>query len=84
MNCDVYEYFDVDAESQLIAWVWKEKKFPVKLEVSNYFGKTSIFFDDIRLNEPIPESLFELPKDAKLIDMTQEMPKIGDLLKEYQ
>ena len=84
MKCDVYEYFDEDANSQLVAWVWKEKNFPVKLELKNYFGKTTIFFDDIRLNEPIPESFFELPKDTKLIDLTQGMPQMSDILKEYQ
>ena len=84
LNCDIYEYFDTDSDSQVIAWVWKEKSFPIKIEIKNYFGKTSVFFDDVRINEPIPESFFELPQDAILIDMTQKLPNMGDILQEYQ
>ena len=84
VNCDVYEYFDTDSDSQVVAWVWKEKNFPLKIEIKNYFGKTSVIFDDVKINEPIPESFFELPQGAILIDMTQNLSNMGDVLQKYQ
>jgi len=84
VNCEVYEYLDTDSDAQVVAWVWKEKKFPMKIDIKNYFGKTSVIFDDVRINEPIPESFFELPQGAIFIDMTQNLPNMGDILQEYQ
>ncbi|MEA3489166.1 MAG: hypothetical protein U9R44_02340 [Candidatus Omnitrophota bacterium] len=67
--CDIYKYSD-NFGSDVTVWVWREKKFPVKMVMDNRGVKTQVLFSDIRMNEPVPESLFELPGGARVVDMT--------------
>lgn len=76
--CDVYEYTDNHSGVDVKVWVWKKKKFPVKMEMSGSpYGKTEIVFSDIEINKPIPGSFFELPQGVKLVDASSMGSSMG-------
>ncbi len=57
-------------QRQAKAWVWKEKTFPVKIEVDAPEGKTTIDIVNINFSPEIKDSDFELPEGVKLVDFT--------------
>lgn len=73
-TCDVYTYIDPTTNAGVKAWVWQEKYFPIKMEMENTaMGTAIITFSDIKIDEPIPASKFELPSGAKVLDMQSLM-----------
>ena len=79
--CDIYEFKDPATLADSKAWVWKEKKFPVKIEIgSPVSGITRIEMTDIRLDQPIDDKAFELPAGLPVTDlaaMNSELPEIA-------
>jgi outer membrane lipoprotein-sorting protein len=63
--CDVYRYRDELSGSIVTVWVWQGKDFPAKMVFAGGMVENSVTFRDIKLDEPIPAEIFELPKDAK-------------------
>lgn len=62
---DVYRYRDELSGSIVTVWVWQGKDFPTKMVFAGGLVENSVTFMDIKLDEPIPAEVFELPKDAK-------------------
>ena len=67
--CDVYRYTDPAAEGATTVWVWKDKMFPVRVEMDGPDGKMVTELSNIRLGAAIPDSAFALPDDVEVIDM---------------
>ena len=59
-DCLVVEYASDDTESTMKAWLWKEKRFLVRLDLISPEGTTTIEFRNIDFGD-IPDSVFELP-----------------------
>jgi hypothetical protein len=57
-DCLVVEF--VDGEITLKAWLWKEKRFLVRLDIISPEQTTTIAFKNIDFGD-IPDSVFELP-----------------------
>ena len=49
-------------------WIWKEKGFPVKVEVDTAEGKTTMEYKNIDFGN-IPDSEFELPAGVQIMEM---------------
>ncbi len=72
--CDIYKYTESSHGMDVSAtvWVWKKHPFPLKMIMENPFGNSEVYFRNVRINEPIPESMFELPKNARVMDVTKQ------------
>ena len=84
-ECDVYEYVDKYSRAHVIAWIWKEKEFPVQMMIKPPVGyQTLVTFRDIKINGPVSDELFELPKSSSYIDTTNVVDSIKGLLQQYK
>jgi outer membrane lipoprotein-sorting protein len=69
-DCNVYKYKDTFSGSPTTAWIWKEKNFPVKIEIETPFGTSTAVFSDININVEISDRMFDLPKNARFFDIS--------------
>ena len=74
-ECDIYKFMEPVIRRNATAWVWREKKFPVKIEVESPGGSTLIELKNIQFDVKMEESNFDLPADVKIIELP-EMPPI--------
>lgn len=70
-TCDIFIYTDPMLKREAKAWVWREKDFPVQIEVDAAEGKTLIQIQDIKFDVAIQDTEFQLPAGAKIMDMNQ-------------
>lgn len=71
--CDVYEFTDPSTGARTKAWVWQEKRFPVKIETDSPQGRMTVELTNIVLGAAIPDSMFELPPGVTMMPMGQMM-----------
>jgi hypothetical protein len=57
-------------------WLWKKYGLPIKIESDDGKIKTSVTYENLDFS-PIPDNMFELPKDVKITDMTN-LPDLKD------
>lgn len=74
VECDVYTFMEPNILRPGKSWVWKEKSFPVKIEVDAPEGKTTIEISNVNFAPAVQDSDFELPADAKIFDPTTMFP----------
>lgn len=67
-ECDVYKFVEPMVQKEAKAWVWKEKQFPVKIEVPAPEGLTVVELNNIQFDPKTDAATFSLPKEAKIID----------------
>jgi outer membrane lipoprotein-sorting protein len=67
--CDIYRYTDSETGDLNTAWVWKEKMFPIRIEIDGAKGKLIMEFSNIQLGAAIPDETFQLPKGVQVMDM---------------
>jgi outer membrane lipoprotein-sorting protein len=68
--CDIYEFQDPRTNLVTKAWVWKEKQFPIKMEIQSPRGPILMEFTNLKMDEHLDDSLFELPEGVKI----QQLP----------
>jgi outer membrane lipoprotein-sorting protein len=78
-DCDIYEFFDEEMGLEGKAWIWKNTQFPVKIQMETPVGRFQSVFRDIKIGQPVPDSMFELPKDVEYIDATDIVETITTL-----
>jgi outer membrane lipoprotein-sorting protein len=66
--CDIYQYADPQGEGSVTAWVWRERQFPVKVELGGLEGTTVAELTNIQLDIPLAESEFALPDGVEVLD----------------
>ncbi|CEG12725.1 hypothetical protein MSIBF_A2670001 [groundwater metagenome] len=64
--CIVYEY--TAEEEKIKSWVWKDKGFPIRTEMTTAQGKIITEYKNIEFAN-IPDSMFELPAGVKITEM---------------
>ncbi len=69
-ECDVYEYTDEASGSEVTAYVSEIKALPLKMVIMSSFGTTEIIFSNIKVGVELPDELFCIPPEAKIIDTT--------------
>lgn len=80
-KCTVIEFETVteDATVTQKMWVWKDHGFPIKVEMTSTHGGTPVTtvmeMKNIEFG-PIDPSVFELPADAEIMEMSSGMPSI--------
>ena len=74
-ECDIYTFTEPVIRRSARAWIWREKKFPVKIEVESPGGSTIVELKNIQFDPKLAESDFELPKDIKVLEIP-EMPPL--------
>lgn len=57
-------------------WLWKKYGLPVKIETDDGKTKTAVTYENFDFS-PIPDNMFELPKDVQITDMTN-LPDLKD------
>ena len=78
MACDVYEFTDPGLKGTTTAWVWKEKQFPVRMEMHGPDGLMTVELSNIQMGAAAQDAMFQLPPGVKPMDMGSTM---GDLQK---
>ena len=76
VECDVYTFVEPNIKQPGKAWIWREKSFPVKIEVDAPEGKTTIEMANINFSPASQDSDFDVPSDAKIFDPTSGAPKL--------
>ncbi|MFH1483877.1 MAG: DUF4412 domain-containing protein [Chloroflexota bacterium] len=64
--CLVVEYTDEGTKTK--SWMWKEKGFPIRVEMATPEGTTVMEFKNIEFAD-IPDSMFELPAGVQIVQM---------------
>ncbi len=67
--CEIYRFTDPSFQGTMTAWVWTEKQFPIKMELAGPQGTTLVELTNVRLGSAVPESAFQLPAGAQVMDM---------------
>lgn len=80
MTCDVYEFTDPELKGTTTAWVWKEKQFPVRMEISGQGGPMVVELSNIELDVATDEAMFRLPPGVEVMDMGAMMGDMQQLL----
>ncbi len=63
--CDVYEYETPDGKAK--AWLWREKAFPLRVEVTGAGGKVVSEMKNVQFGN-VPDNLFQLPAGVQVMD----------------
>lgn len=71
-NTEVYSFTEPTLKKEAKAWVWKEKEFPVKIEVKAPEGVTLVELFNINLDPKIAEETFQVPAGAKVVDLAAQ------------
>lgn len=79
-RCDVYQFDDPNARGTVKAWVWKEKRFPVRLEIDGAQGNMVIEISNVLVGAGIRDTVFQLPEGVQVMSMGQMMQGMTDLL----
>ena len=80
--CDVYEFDDPGSHSTTTAWVWTERRFPVKLEMDGVEGRVTVEISNILLGAGIDESVFQLPAGVDVVSMGTLMQGAAGVLQQ--
>ncbi len=75
-SCDIYEFFDEETGLQGKAWIWRDAEFPVKIQMDTPMGRFQSVFKDIKIDQPVPDNMFELPEEVEYIDATDVVETI--------
>ena len=68
-SCWVIEFTDLSAREDVKAWVWKDKAFPIRVEMKSHQGPTMLQeYKNIDFGN-ILDSEFELPAGVEVIDL---------------
>lgn len=75
VECDVYEFTDPLINASSRAWLWKEKNFPVRIEVDAPEGLTAVDFKNIKIGEPINAEEFVIPAETQILQPQMAPPQ---------
>ncbi len=64
--CDVYEYETDGGKAK--AWIWREKGFPLRTEVTTASGKVVSEMKNVQFGN-VPDNLFQLPAGVQVMDL---------------
>jgi len=71
--CAVYRFTNPATNEMTKVWVWKEREFPVKIELKGGSGTMVIELTNIQLGGVVPESTFQLPPGIQAVDVGSPM-----------
>jgi outer membrane lipoprotein-sorting protein len=73
MPCDVYEFTDPELKGTTTAWVWKEKQFPVRMELNGPDSMMTVELSNVQVGIATQDAMFQLPPDVNVLDMASMM-----------
>lgn len=65
----IYQYKDAASQADTKIWVWKEKNFPLKIEIPRPKGSTLITFTNINFKPEIKTDTFKVPEGTKITEL---------------
>lgn len=68
LDCDIYEFNEPTIQKLSKAWIWREKSFPVKIEVPAPEGLTVVQLSNIQFDPPTDPAVFQLPAETEIVD----------------
>ena len=66
--CDIYRFTDQSSGEVITTWVWKDKRFPVKIEQQLPQGRVVAVMTNVQVGVDIPDAVFQLPADTQVLD----------------
>ena len=66
--CDIYEFKDPRTNATSKVWLWKDRQFPVKSEMTFMGNTVTTQMEEIKIDIPISDSEFTLPPSVDIID----------------
>jgi len=67
--CDVYRFTDPAINGPVTAWVWKERQFPIRLEMDGPDGHVVVELSNIQVGASADPAAFQLPAGVPIMDM---------------
>lgn len=67
-DTEVYSFVEPNIKKPGKAWIWKEKQFPIKIEVQAPEGVTTIDIQNVNFQPSLKDEDFQLPKDTKIVN----------------
>ena len=80
--CDIFEFNDPDEGGKGKAWVWKERQFPIKVEMQTENGLMVVDVENIQFNPAVSDNDFELPVGISMVDMGGAMGMFGSMMQQ--
>lgn len=68
-DCEIYEFIDPRVNVKSKVWLWKAKKFPVKVEMETPHGPVTTLMKDVKIGVYLDDSEFRLPEGVKVIEV---------------
>lgn len=76
VECDIYTFTEPNINRPGKVWMWREKSFPVKIEVEAPEGKTTIEILNINFSPAVSEADFQVPDGVKIFDPMEAAPQL--------
>lgn len=70
----IYEYDDPNGFGRTRVWLWREKSFPLKIEVSGPQGTLTVKLTEVKIGQEINDNLFRLPEDVRIMTPEEFRP----------
>jgi len=70
-DCEIYDFIDPRINMPSKVWLWKEKKFPVKVEIKSPNGVVTTTMKNIKVDIPIDDSEFTLPAGIEIVEESE-------------
>lgn len=77
--CDIYQY-DVSEDASSKVWVARDLGWPLKSIIDSKEGKFTVEYKNLRVNEPLSDSLFELPAGVQMMNMGEMMKGVQGMM----
>ncbi|MCM8776193.1 MAG: hypothetical protein NC930_07600 [Candidatus Omnitrophica bacterium] len=71
---DIYQFEDPQGLGTTSVWLWREKNFPLKIEVKGQGGLTVVELFNVQVDVPLDDAIFELPPDVKISELAPTVP----------
>lgn len=68
-DADIYQYKDETSQADTKVWMWKEKNFPLKIEVASGEGATVVEFNNIQFDPAVDPVSFQIPADVNIMEL---------------
>src|SRR3989338_748830 len=76
---DIYQFTDPIGLGDTKAWVWKDKQFPIKIEVRNTQGTTVVELNNVQFDIAVEPAVFQIPDGVEVVELEAAVAKAEDL-----
>jgi hypothetical protein len=67
-DTDIYQFVEPNSKSDTKVWLWKERSFPVRIEMNAPEGHTMVELTNLTLDQKADPAIFKLPENTRIVD----------------